>query len=137
MSMAFEDLDSWKKARILVKNIYRLTRTADLAKDFGLCGQVQRAGVSIMSNVAEGFERHHLQEKLQFYNVSRGSSGEVRSLLYVVEDNYPGVASEAVRLRDDVVSVGRLVTGLIQSTETRRGRLASLLSSIFHLLSPI
>lgn len=52
MSMTFEDLDAWKKARGLVNAIYALTRDGSLAKDFGLCGQAQRAAVSVMSNVA-------------------------------------------------------------------------------------
>ena len=113
-----------------------MTRKGDLSKDFGLSGQIQRAGVSVMTNVAEGFERVHVPEKLQFYNVARGSSAEVRSLLYVVEDNYPAVAAEAVRLRDDVVTVGKLVSGLIRSTETRRSKIRSVVMSIFHLLPP-
>jgi four helix bundle protein len=87
--MTFEDLDSWKHARELVSKIYRLTRSEPLCRDFGICTQLQRAGVSIMSNIAEGFERTHISEKVQFYNVARGSTGEVRSLLYVVEDNFP------------------------------------------------
>ena len=79
--MTFEDLESWKSARQLTRETYTLTRKDEMARDFGLRGQIQRAAVSIMSNVAEGFERFHIQEKLQFYNVARGSSAEVRSLL--------------------------------------------------------
>ena len=86
----FEDLEAWQQARQLVNEIYSLTRkNSSLSKDFGLTGQVQRAAVSIMSNVAEGFERTHLPEKIQFCNIARGSTGEVRSLLYVISDNYP------------------------------------------------
>ena len=60
----FEDLEAWQQARQLVNEIYSLTReNSSLSKDFGLTGQVQRAAVSIMSNVAEGFERTHLPEK--------------------------------------------------------------------------
>ena len=74
--MTFEDLESWQKARQTTRAIYALTRKAYLSRDFGLCGQLQRAGTSVMSNIAEGFERHHLSEKLQFYNVARGSNAE-------------------------------------------------------------
>ena len=131
--MKFEDLEAWQEARKLVKRVYDLTRGAALARDFGVTGQIQRASVSIMSNVAEGFERSHIQEKLQFYNVARGSTAEVRSLLYVIEDNFPVCADSAVQLREQVASTGRLVTGLIQSTERRRpGKIISqLLSSLF------
>ena len=89
-----------------------------------------------MSNIAEGFERQHVQEKLQFYNVARGSNAEVRSLLYVIEDNYPSLSAEAVRLRQQSVHTGRLLTGLIRSTESRKGQLARLLTPLFHLLTP-
>src|SRR5438046_10121526 len=132
---SFEDIEAWQMARQLVNSLYRLTRLKSLATDFRLCSQVQAAGVSIMSNTAEGFERAHLQEKLQFYNVARSSTAEVRSLLYVIEDNYSRCAGKAVELREQVVQPGKLITGLIRSTERRRpGKtilqfLASLLSS--------
>lgn len=87
--MSFEDLESWQKARQSVRATYDLTREDQICRDFGICGQIQRASVSIMSNIAEGFERLHLPEKLQFYNVARSSTAEVRSLLYVIEDNFP------------------------------------------------
>ncbi len=120
MSMIFEDLEAWKSARVMVRHIYDLTRTGTLSRDFGLCDQLQRAGVSVMTNVAEGFERRHVPEKLQFYNVSCASTGETRSLLHVVEDNYPEAAELAVALRSETVSVGKLVTGLIHPTEQRK-----------------
>jgi four helix bundle protein len=140
--MMFEDLEAWQQARQLVNEIYSLTReNSSLSKDFGLTGQVQRAAVSIMSNVAEGFERTHLPEKIQFYNIARGSTGEVRSLLYVISDNYPRSAPEAERLRNTAVSVGKLVSGLLRSTEGRKGRfplaLSLLLAPIFYLLGSI
>ncbi len=121
MSMTFEDLDAWKKARELVNTIYRISRETVLAKDFGLCSQMQRAAVSVMSNVAEGFERLHSPEKLQAYNIARASCGEVRSLLYVVEDNYPIHACTVGEARALVVDVGRLTSGLISSTRKRIG----------------
>src|SRR5438477_9029751 len=121
--MTFEDLDSWKQARHLTRDIYRLTRNDAIARDFGICGQIQRAGVSTMSNVAEGFERQHLQEKLQFYNAAHGSNAEVRSLTYVIEDNYPTLSPEAIQLREKAVQTGRLLGGLIRSTESRKSKM--------------
>ena len=117
---SFENLEVWQQARKLVRAVYQMTSNDKLARDYGLCGQLQRAAVSIMSNIAEGFERMHLQEKIQFYNVARGSCAEVRSLLYVVEDNYPTLVHQATSLRKDTESVGKLITGLIQSTERRK-----------------
>lgn len=138
---SFEDLEAWQMTRQLVNSLYRLTRLKSLATDFRLCGQVQAAGVSIMSNIAEGFERTHLQEKIQFYNVARGSAGEVRSLLYVVSDNFAEAKAEAERLRHEVTTVGKLVTGLLNSTVRRRGivprAILAVLSPISYLLTSI
>ena len=135
--MIFEDLESWQQARQLTRDIYSLTRKNELARDFGLCGQVQRAGVSTMSNLAEGFERQHIQEKLQFYNVAHGSNAEVRSLTYVIEDNFPKLADEALQLREKSIQTGKLVMGLIRSTESRKSKMLSCVSSLFHLLLPM
>lgn len=118
--MTFEDLDTWRQARQMVSDVYRLTRVDALARDYAVSSQLQRAAVSVMSNVAEGFERTHIAEKLQFYNIARASAGEVRSLLYVVEDNFPSSADAAVELRVAAVVVGRVVSGLIRSTEERK-----------------
>ena len=117
---SFEDLNAWQMARQTVNAVYDLTRDSTLARDFGLSSQLQRAAVSIMSNIAEGFERMHLQEKIQFYNTSRASCGEVRSLLYVVSDNYDRLEEQIVPIRNLVAQTGRLLTTLIQSTKNRK-----------------
>ena len=82
----FEDLDIWKKARLLTGEIYKITRHGRLAKDYGLANQIQRASVSVMSNIAEGYERGGNQEFLQFLSIAKGSCGEVRCQLYVALD---------------------------------------------------
>ena len=82
----FEDLEIWKEARRLTKEIYRLTSGQKFSKDFSLRGQIQSAAVSVMSNIAEGFERAGNQEFSQFLYVAKGSCGEVRSQLYVAVD---------------------------------------------------
>jgi len=138
---SFEDLEGWQTARRLVNAIYVLTRLSKVSGDFRLSSQVQAAAVSIMSNIAEGFERTHLQEKIQFYNVARGSACEVRSLLYVISDNFTDATAEAERLRDEVTRVGKLVTGLLNSTVRRRGiatrGIVALLTPISYLLTSI
>jgi len=118
--MTFEDLESWQCSRKLVSLVYRLSRSEPMCRDFGICNQLQRAAVSVMSNIAEGFERTHLSEKLQFYNVARGSTAEVRSLLYAVEDNFPSNGRDAAELRGHVITIGKLLSGLIRSTERRK-----------------
>ncbi len=82
----FEDIEAWQEARELVRELYRITSAGPFARDFGLKDQVRRAGVSIMSGIAEGFERDGNKEFLQFLSISKGSCGEVRSDLYVAED---------------------------------------------------
>jgi len=133
--MTFEDLDGWQQARHLTKQIYSTTRADGIVKDFGLCSQIQRASVSAMSNLAEGFERQHVPEKLQFYNVAQASTAEVRSLTYVVEDNYPQLKTEALEIRQRAMDTGRLIGGLIRSTQSRKSRLMNLLSAFFTLLA--
>jgi four helix bundle protein len=140
-TMCFEDLDAWKRARELVNGVYSLCRESGVAKDFGLRDQIQRAAVSVMSNVAEGSERKGVAEKIQFYNIARASCGEVRSLLYVIEDNFEGTRERAERLRELSGDVGRLASGLISSTQRRSIAKASaaglLLVPIFYLLATI
>ena len=116
----FEQLEAWQMARALTRSVYVLTHIPVMRRYYGLVGQIRRASVSVMSNIAEGFARSHLGEKLQSYNIARASVAEVRSLLYVIEDNFQPAAEAASALRDETDRVGRLMTGLIHSTEARR-----------------
>lgn len=79
----FEDLICWQKARELTKNIYFNLKDC---KDFGFKDQIQRASVSVMSNIAEGFERGTKQEFLNYLYIAKGSAGEVRAQLYIALD---------------------------------------------------
>jgi four helix bundle protein len=83
----FEELDAWQLGRQLTRSIYSLTRKREFSRDYGLKDQIQRAATSTMTNVAEGFERGGNREFARFVLIARGSSGEVRSLLYVARDN--------------------------------------------------
>ena len=120
MGMRFEDLKAWQVARQLVSGVYSAVKHADLARDFGLCDQLQRAAVSVMTNIAEGFERTGVSEKAQFYNIARASCSEVRSLLYAVEDTLPALAERVVELRRLSHDTGRLISGLMNSTKQRK-----------------
>ncbi|MBI2990679.1 MAG: four helix bundle protein [Deltaproteobacteria bacterium] len=82
----FEDLEVWKEGRRLTNRIYDVTEDTRFSRDFGLRDQIRRAAVSVMSNIAEGFERGGNQEFLQFLYIAKGSCGEVRSQLYVALD---------------------------------------------------
>jgi len=82
----FEDLEVWQLARKLVNQIYEVSKRTELSKDFGLRNQLQRSAVSIMSNIAEGFERKSKKEFVHFLCIAKASSGELRSQLYVTLD---------------------------------------------------
>src|ERR1043166_3397303 len=82
----FEDLEIWKCARVLTKEIYRLTADQKFSIDFKFRDQIRGATISIMSNIAEGYERGGNQEFIQFLCTAKGSCGDVRSLLYVALD---------------------------------------------------
>ncbi len=80
----FEDLICWQRARELTKLIYQISRSRNF--DAGLANQIQRAAISVMSNVAEGFDRGTRQELINYLFIAKGSSGEVRCQLYAAYD---------------------------------------------------
>ena len=82
----FEDIEAWKTARELTRMIYAFTERGQFAKDFGLKNQIQRASVSVMSNIAEGFESRTQAQFLEYLGRSKASAGEVRCQLYIALD---------------------------------------------------
>ena len=82
----FEDILAWQEARKLVKDIYQMTRDGAFSKDFGLRDQIQRAAVSVMANIAEGFDCESHVEFARFLGIARRSAVEVQSLLYAAQD---------------------------------------------------
>lgn len=82
----FEDLIAWQRARELARDVYLATREPAFSKDFGLASQIQRAAVSVMANLAEGYERRRRTEFHRFVEIAKGSCAEVASHLYVALD---------------------------------------------------
>lgn len=119
MGEPFENSGAWKSARLLANHVYALCRREPLTKDFGLRDQLQRAAVSVMNNVAEGWESLHVAEKRQAYNIARRSCGEVRSMSYVLLDNQFIAAPDHERLLSDCIQSGKLISGLIRSFSDR------------------
>ena len=117
--ITFEQLEAWREAKVLAVEIYKLGRVKPLATDFSLRDQIQRAGVSVMSNIAEGYERLHLLEKRQFYNVARASCGELRSQLHLLRDLEFISEKQFETLFEQANRVGRLTSGLLRSLESR------------------
>ena len=110
----FEELDVWKLARALTGKVYRLSRLGLFAKDYGFRDQICRAAVSIVSNIAEGFERRSKNQFLQFLDIANGSAGELRAQLYIALDL--GYIDEP-QFQDafhDIVTNGKKLTALIK-----------------------
>jgi len=110
----FEDIEAWKKARELIRSVYQITATGEFRRDFGLRDQIRRAAVSVLSNIAEGFERDGNKEFLQFLSLAKGSCGEVRAQLYVAIDQAYIKDSQFQELFDQTMQVSRLIAGLIK-----------------------
>ena len=83
----FEEIHAWQEARILVQQGYALTQSGSFSKDYGLRDQIQRAAVSVMTNIAEGFDCESKVEFARFLGIARRSAVEVQSLLYIALDN--------------------------------------------------
>ena len=113
----FEDLLAWQKAKQLCVDIYRVTGSGRFARDFGLRDQIQRAAVSVMSNIAEGFERNSRVEFARFVSIARGSAGEVRSQLYLARElDYVG-EEECGVLMATCSEITRMLVSLRKSLE--------------------
>jgi four helix bundle protein len=108
----FEDLIAWQKARALTKVVYEITTAGPLAGDHGLARQMQRAAVSILSNIAEGFERNRTGEFHQVLSIAKGSCADLRAQLYVVSDVGYLTPQEVSALLAQAEEVGRVVGGL-------------------------
>ncbi len=96
--MYFEDLEVWKLSRILTNRIYDASKDGRFSKDCDLKSQIRRAVVSVMSNIAEGYERGGNPEFIQFLSIAKASCGEVRSQLYVARDQEYIAPEECDRL---------------------------------------
>lgn len=110
----FEDIEAWKSAREVAKLVYAVSLGDKFCRDYALCNQIRRAAVSIVSNIAEGFERGGNKEFVQFLAVAKGSCGEVRAQLYVALDQ--GYLDEA-KFKEIVLKVNetsRLIAGFIK-----------------------
>lgn len=112
---SFEDLLVWQKGIELVKQVYLVTESGKLSKDFGSRDQLRRAAVSIPTNIGEGFERASRKEYLLFLNIAKGSAGELRSLLRVaIEIGFIDQPSHD-RLRDAALEISRYLSNQMKA----------------------
>jgi four helix bundle protein len=108
-----EDLISWQKSKDLTIEIYKITKNSAFSKDFGLCNQIQRAAVSIPSNIAEGFGRGGNKEFLQFLSIAKGSLYELKTQLIIAFEIGYINDIEYSKLKNDSEEIGKLIAGFM------------------------
>lgn len=126
----FEDLVAWQKARVLTAEIYAATKHGQFSRDAGLSNQIRRAAVSIMSNIAEGFERGGRSEFHQFISIAKASCAELRSQLYIARDVGYLHPQEFERLMTSAEEVGRILGGLRSAVARQRDERKGLRSEV-------
>lgn len=110
----FEDLICWQKARKLVNAIYKITDSGKFSKDYDLRSQIRRASISIMSNIAEGFSRYHKKEFIRFLDIAQSSASEVKSQLYIANDQKYIEKEIATELFNLIEEVRKTTLGLLK-----------------------
>lgn len=111
---SFEDLPVWQSARELAVLVYRTTSGEPFGNDYGLRNQIQRSAVSVSSNIAEGFERGSKQEFIQFLFIAKGSSGELRSQLFIAKDIGYMDNTDSKNLLKSAMCVSKQISGFIE-----------------------
>jgi four helix bundle protein len=110
----FEDIEAWKEARKLVNMIYDISDKEEFSRDFGLKNQIRNASVSVMSNIAEGFDRGTNREFIQFLIVGRASASEVKSQLYVALDRTYVTSAKFHEIYNQISKLISLIDGFIR-----------------------
>lgn len=116
---SFTDLEAWKKAHEIVVSIYLLTKGFPKEEMFGIINQMRRCAVSITSNIAEGFSRQSIKEKIQFYCVALGSLTELQSQLLISKDVKYLTSDKFHEISDKTITAHKILNGLIKSTKNR------------------
>lgn len=110
----FEDIEAWKHSRAVAKLIYEITSRESFSKDFALVNQMRRASISVVSNIAEGFERNGDKEFVQFLLIAKGSCGEVRAQLYIALDQNYLDQNTFGAINSKLTETSRMISGLIK-----------------------
>lgn len=120
MTIRFEDVKSWQKARVFINHVYKVTKGFPNEEKFGLTSQFQRAAVSIAANIAEGYKRIGKDDKLRFYNYSQGSLEECRCYIYLSCDfNYIS-QDEANKMLAEIEETSKILNSYIISIKNRQ-----------------
>jgi four helix bundle protein len=117
---SFTHLNAWQKGHTLVLGIYKATETFPTTEQFGLTSQIRRAVVSITSNIAEGFSRRTIADKIHFYHMALGSSTEVQNHLIIARDLKLMPVENFKPLAELSIDVNKLTNGLIKSMKVAK-----------------
>ncbi len=115
----FEDLECWRYARELTRRVYTCTVHAVEAKDYGFADQMRRAAISVMNNIAEGFERDTNADTMKFLFIAKASSGEVRSMTYAGLDLGYFTAEQSEVIRELSIRCSKTTWGLIKCLQSK------------------
>lgn len=113
MAKMFEEIEVWQLSRDLVKDIYKLTYSDNIKRNYCITDQIQRAALSVMNNISEGYERHSNKEFIYFLKISKGSVGEVRSMLYVLLDMNLIDGVQFNKLYQQALKISKSISGFI------------------------
>jgi len=114
----FEDIKAWKKARILVKEVYKISCVKKYRNDYSLIDQTKRSSISIMANIAEGFARRTQKEFINFLGIAHASAAEVQSHLYIALDQNYISNKEFNLLYRMTEEVSKMIQGFINYLKT-------------------
>lgn len=118
--MSYKELDAWKDARTLVKDIYLVTASFPPTEQFGLTSQIRRAAVSVPANIAEGYGRRSPAAFIQFLRIAKGSVNEVETLLVLSTDL--GYLADSDELQIRTAKIGSMLSNLISKIEAKAVR---------------
>jgi four helix bundle protein len=116
----FEDMEAWQTARKLTRLVYEWTKSEPFASDYGLRDQMRRAAVSIMSNIAEGFESRTTALFIDYLGHAKGSAGELRAQVYVALDAGYITEEQSTQIREMALSCSRQTSGLMAYLKTQK-----------------
>jgi four helix bundle protein len=115
MGTGFKNLKVWQESKRLAVDVYRLSESSGLAKDFGLRDQIRRAAVSVPSNIAEGDERDTDKDSVRFLYIAKGSLAELRTQLEIASEIGLITQVQFATLETDCLMIGKMLGALINS----------------------
>ena len=116
----FKDLEIWKLALLITKQVYDLSAKKEFSRDFGLSNQIRRAVVSISSNIVEGFEKSNNNEFIRYLKIAKGSTGEVRNQLEIAKTVGYITDEELANIDKELIELAAQIGGFIKYLEGQR-----------------